>query len=958
MSAPGDTKSGGSSASNFKFLGKWGKKFFKREVRWIRHLLRGAILTLDERDRILEGRYKDSFTAFQRLNLLHGRAFYLLIILEYVKAELLGKQTQEMFLPVLKEIDDVMRAVLGRKPEEYEPVYLSAATHDHHKAAYEKERKSQMQRNISRNTLMRHYSVLSEIASEEDSKGFHDDLALSYNTRIVHGDLESKETRDAALVLQSMCSGLLKLFDETHQLRDGKGGLKGKQAAERARELMRDIVKRDQQAHQLQDRYALKPGRDWQWCIFKTPLMVISLTVSDVAFIYKNSLNELEGLFNKGQYVLYISKVRKLLRDWLPDKTPLQDLHNELVVLVNAYNSNEESRVERYRYLVESTALSLIDSCTVAANRREEMSTTEESKFSWETEWYTMLGYLKSTMESINKFQMEIHKLTDVENGHTMRKYRHILMDVAANFTRVIIRADSYTTPEERLRFVLGELGAIDQMVLYRVVEEVINNKNPLKKKSESTAADFLRISELSPDNARCAELLFELYTVALGMYFKAKAFCARFRAGVIPDKSEWTKAVRDIMRANDRLSEIMRTDVQFMDSDALAFFQEYSAHAVHAHVTMVNELVAFQKTLAEGGVSDSLEVMFGVLTILEEWTVRNDIMGSYAERFFEVGSMHLGECFGVRDFSAPSVRLVNVERGEDVIMTPILHTDLPKACVEALQKLPVGIMDKMDIKACIDIAESGGGSLSSVIQLLSHLRLYNSAGLLAMNVVHSDETVTKFSVPRADHMQLMPEYPICLDRFLVVWGIRKDDQKEERKGARERQVYVWAPIKLQSRVEALFRVIDRIAKGDTPSMLSEENVEDECRGLEPLVHKEALLRLFRSLLTMNAIEKRDPPRNIRLVSYHDPSCVVTLSNKDLARHEKHAAWIQMRFSGEYSTLEHPMFKWKLCNVCGVADVNCLKCSGCQKVFYCCKEHQRQDWKAHKDYCKANRKHS
>lgn len=39
------------------------------------------------------------------------------------------------------------------------------------------------------------------------------------------------------------------------------------------------------------------------------------------------------------------------------------------------------------------------------------------------------------------------------------------------------------------------------------------------------------------------------------------------------------------------------------------------------------------------------------------------------------------------------------------------------------------------------------------------------------------------------------------------------------------------------------------------------------------------------------------------------------------------------------------------CGVCGV--VAHLKCSGCQAVVYCGKEHQKAHWKSHKKTCKA-----
>ena len=46
------------------------------------------------------------------------------------------------------------------------------------------------------------------------------------------------------------------------------------------------------------------------------------------------------------------------------------------------------------------------------------------------------------------------------------------------------------------------------------------------------------------------------------------------------------------------------------------------------------------------------------------------------------------------------------------------------------------------------------------------------------------------------------------------------------------------------------------------------------------------------------------------------------------------------------------------CGVCGIQEkdleVKLLKCSSCMAVFYCSKECQKADWKAHKGWCKAN----
>lgn len=39
------------------------------------------------------------------------------------------------------------------------------------------------------------------------------------------------------------------------------------------------------------------------------------------------------------------------------------------------------------------------------------------------------------------------------------------------------------------------------------------------------------------------------------------------------------------------------------------------------------------------------------------------------------------------------------------------------------------------------------------------------------------------------------------------------------------------------------------------------------------------------------------------------------------------------------------------CNFCGTGDGFLMKCSGCKKVSYCSKEHQKSDWKLHKLLC-------
>ena len=41
----------------------------------------------------------------------------------------------------------------------------------------------------------------------------------------------------------------------------------------------------------------------------------------------------------------------------------------------------------------------------------------------------------------------------------------------------------------------------------------------------------------------------------------------------------------------------------------------------------------------------------------------------------------------------------------------------------------------------------------------------------------------------------------------------------------------------------------------------------------------------------------------------------------------------------------------KCCNTCHISG-KFKKCSGCEKVYYCSKECQRQDWKEHKKTCR------
>lgn len=55
-------------------------------------------------------------------------------------------------------------------------------------------------------------------------------------------------------------------------------------------------------------------------------------------------------------------------------------------------------------------------------------------------------------------------------------------------------------------------------------------------------------------------------------------------------------------------------------------------------------------------------------------------------------------------------------------------------------------------------------------------------------------------------------------------------------------------------------------------------------------------------------------------------------------------------------TSEGTVSKINICNICGITE-NLLRCGQCKIVFYCSKEHQRQDWKKHKLLCKKTPAH-
>lgn len=41
----------------------------------------------------------------------------------------------------------------------------------------------------------------------------------------------------------------------------------------------------------------------------------------------------------------------------------------------------------------------------------------------------------------------------------------------------------------------------------------------------------------------------------------------------------------------------------------------------------------------------------------------------------------------------------------------------------------------------------------------------------------------------------------------------------------------------------------------------------------------------------------------------------------------------------------------KHCEICGILSSKC--CPTCKSAYYCCAEHQKQDWKIHKKYCQT-----
>ncbi|XP_018579774.1 uncharacterized protein LOC108917575 [Anoplophora glabripennis] len=55
-----------------------------------------------------------------------------------------------------------------------------------------------------------------------------------------------------------------------------------------------------------------------------------------------------------------------------------------------------------------------------------------------------------------------------------------------------------------------------------------------------------------------------------------------------------------------------------------------------------------------------------------------------------------------------------------------------------------------------------------------------------------------------------------------------------------------------------------------------------------------------------------------------------------------------------YDSIQYNRFYYNnLCHVCKESNQNLKRCSVCKTVAYCSRDHQKQDWKFHKDLCKA-----
>jgi len=54
------------------------------------------------------------------------------------------------------------------------------------------------------------------------------------------------------------------------------------------------------------------------------------------------------------------------------------------------------------------------------------------------------------------------------------------------------------------------------------------------------------------------------------------------------------------------------------------------------------------------------------------------------------------------------------------------------------------------------------------------------------------------------------------------------------------------------------------------------------------------------------------------------------------------------------SSIENMVKDQQKCVICDV--ISTMKCGGCMKVFYCSKDHQKLDWKTHKNLCETVKK--
>lgn len=63
---------------------------------------------------------------------------------------------------------------------------------------------------------------------------------------------------------------------------------------------------------------------------------------------------------------------------------------------------------------------------------------------------------------------------------------------------------------------------------------------------------------------------------------------------------------------------------------------------------------------------------------------------------------------------------------------------------------------------------------------------------------------------------------------------------------------------------------------------------------------------------------------------------------------------VQRKYTPQFTSTEYSI-QGNICNFCEFQDTNSLlKCGRCLMVSYCCREHQKKDWKKHKHECQSN----